>query len=132
MEKKDSLGLQFPNLPYYLDGTMKVTEPMPIMKYIAYKYGPELLGNSPAKIAQVEMVAGIITDLKGAITMPCYTTGDRITITINLLEKVKSLVTFLGNKQFLVGDDVTYIDFVFFELIDFMMFISQEQLFEKY
>ncbi len=48
LDKKDNLGLQFPNLPYYLDGTTKVTEAMPIMKYIAYKYGPELLGSSPA------------------------------------------------------------------------------------
>ena len=107
---------------------MKVTEAMPIMKYIAYKYGPELLGSTPAEIAQVEMVAGIIADLKGAITMPCYTTGDRVAITMNLLEKVKPLVAFLGEKQFLVGDNVTYIDFVFFELINFMTWISQEQL----
>ena len=77
---------------------MKVTEAMPIMKYIAYKYGPELLGATPAEIAQVEMVAGIISDLKGAITMPCYTTGDRVAITMNLLEKVKPLVVFLGDK----------------------------------
>ena len=124
LDKKDTLGLQFPNLPYYIDGTMKVTEAMPIMKYIAYKYGPELLGGSPAEIAKVEMVAGIVTDLKGAITMPCYTSGDRNAITMNLMEKVKPLVAFLGDKKFLVGDNVTYIDFVFFELIDFMTFIS--------
>ena len=78
------------------------------------------------------MAAGIITDLKGAITMPCYTTGDRATITMNLLEKVKPLVAFLADKQFLVGDNVTYIDFVFFELIDFMTFISQGQLFQQF
>ena len=50
------------------------------------------------------MVAGIITDLKGAITMPCYTSGDKVAITINLLEKVKPLVAFLGDKKFLIGD----------------------------
>ena len=132
LDKKDTLGLQFPNLPYYLDGNMKVTEAMPIMKYIAYKYDEKLLGHTPKQVAQVEMVAGIVTDLKGAITMPCYTTGDRATITMNLLEKVKPLVAFLADKSFLVGENVTYIDFVFFELIDFMTFISQGQLFQQF
>ena len=51
---------------------------------------------------------------------------------MNLIEKVKPLVSFLGDKSFLIGDNVTYIDFVFFELIDFMTFISQGQLFQKY
>ena len=118
------MGLQFPNLPYFIDGNMKVTEAMPIMKYICYKYGSELLGKTPALSAQVEMVAGQISDLKGAVTMPCYTTGDRSTISMTLLDKVKPLVAYLGDKQFLVGDDVTYVDFIFFELINFMSWIS--------
>ena len=64
--------------------------------------------------------------------MPCYTSGDRTAITANLLEKVKPLVRFLGSKKFLVGENVTYIDFIFFELCDFMNWISQGKLFEGY
>ena len=51
LDKKDTLGLSFPNLPYYLDGNMKVTEAMPIMKYIAYKYDKGLLGSTPKQVA---------------------------------------------------------------------------------
>ena len=64
--------------------------------------------------------------------MPCYTSGDRPTITANLLEKVKPIVAFLGDKSFLVGNDVTYVDFTFFELCDFMGFISEGQLFTNF
>ena len=63
--------------------------------------------------------------------MPCYTQGDRVNITMNLLEKVKPLVTFLGEKQYLCGDNVTYVDFVFFELCDFMEWISQGMLYQR-
>ena len=56
--------------------------------------------------------------------MPCYTSGDRTAITANILEKVKPLVHFLGSKKFLAGENVTYIDFIFFELCDFMNWIS--------
>ena len=48
---KETLGLQFPNLPYLLDGNMKLTETNAIMKYIANKFGPQLLGSDPTQIA---------------------------------------------------------------------------------
>ena len=89
---KDTLGLQFPNLPYFLDGELKLTETNAIMKYIAAKYGPDLLGKDAAQIAKVEMVSNVVGDLKGAVTMPCYTSGDRAAITANLMEKVKPIV----------------------------------------
>ena len=44
---KSTLGLPFPNLPYLIDGDLKLTETNAIMKYIASKYGPELLGTTP-------------------------------------------------------------------------------------
>ena len=131
LEKKDKLGLKFPNLPYFIDGEARLTETGAIMKFIANKYGPELLGTSPAQIGQVEMVAQVVSDLKGAVTMPCYTQGDRVAITMNLLEKVKPIVAYLGNKPFLCGDNVTYVDFIFFELCDFMDWISQGVLYER-
>ena len=78
------------------------------------------------------MVATAVFDLKNTTTMPCYTQGDRVGITMNLLEKVKPLVNFLADKKFLCGNNVTYVDFVFFELCDFMNWISQEMLYERF
>ena len=48
---KDTLNLQFPNLPYFIDGEMRLTETNAIMKYIAAKWDPELLGTDPIQIA---------------------------------------------------------------------------------
>uniref|UniRef100_A0A7S3MRH6 glutathione transferase n=1 Tax=Favella ehrenbergii TaxID=182087 RepID=A0A7S3MRH6_9SPIT len=131
LQTKDTLGLKFPNLPYLLDGSLKLTETNAIMKYIAHRYGPELLGGDAATIAKVEMVASVVGDLKGQVTMPCYTSGDRPAITANLLQKVKPIVNFLGEKKFLVGSDVTYVDFTLFEMCDLMNWISEGQLFEQ-
>ena len=52
-------------------------------------------------------------------------------VTMRLLEKVKPLVYFLAEKQFLCGDNVTYVDFVMFELCDFMQWLSQGMLYER-
>merc|ERR1711957_185448 len=47
LEKKFNLGLAFPNLPYLVDGDFSMTETLPIHKYIAEKWRPELLGENP-------------------------------------------------------------------------------------
>ena len=128
---KETLGLTFPNLPYFIDGDVRLTESSAIIKYICSKHGPSLLGRTPAEIAHVEMVAGVIGDLKGAVTMPCYTSGDRAAISALILEKIKPISAYLGNKTFLVGDSVTYVDFILFELCELMSFITEGQLFAQ-
>ena len=48
---KEKLGLDFPNLPYYIDGDFKLTESAAIIKYIAAKYDAKLLGRTTEEIA---------------------------------------------------------------------------------
>lgn len=43
---KESLGMDFPNLPYFIDGDFKLTETLAIHKYIAHKWAPALLGKT--------------------------------------------------------------------------------------
>ena len=47
---KNNLGLDFPNLPYFIDGDIKITESLAIHRYIANKYKSELNGSNPAEI----------------------------------------------------------------------------------
>ena len=46
LDQKGQLGLDFPNLPYFIDEEVKITEHMAIHQYIADKYMPELLGRT--------------------------------------------------------------------------------------
>lgn len=64
--------------------------------------------------------------------MPCYTQGDPVVITMNLLEKIKPLVVFLGSKKFICGNNVTYADFILFEMCDFMAWISKGMVYDKF
>ena len=74
---KPTLGLAFPNLPYLIDGDHSMTETMAIHKYLADKYKPELLGTTPQERGLVNMLAGVVSDLKNAVTGPCYGSGDK-------------------------------------------------------
>ena len=44
---KQSLGFDFPNLPYIIDGDFKLTESKAVSTYICDKWAPELLGTTP-------------------------------------------------------------------------------------
>lgn len=44
MKVKFEKGLDFPNLPYIIDGEFKLCESMAIYMYLAHKYSKSLLG----------------------------------------------------------------------------------------
>lgn len=64
-DAKDSLGLEFPNLPYFLDGDVRLTGHLAIFKYLVHRYdvGKALLGGSNEARGEVEMMAHILTEL---------------------------------------------------------------------
>ena len=63
-KKKFLLGLSFPNLPYLKDDGVCLTETLAIHYYLADKYTPELLGKDPHTRSKVQMLAGVVENLK--------------------------------------------------------------------
>ena len=56
LNEKENLGLDFPNLPYLIDEDYRMTESLAIMKYVAAKWKPELLGANPLQQGHTEML----------------------------------------------------------------------------
>ena len=56
---KHTVGLDFPNLPYLIDGDYNLTESHAIYRYICNKYRPDLLGKTPQDKGVVDMVMGV-------------------------------------------------------------------------
>ena len=63
LDVKFTLGLPFPNVPHFIDGDYKLTESKAIMKYIAKKHQPGLLGQSAEELGRIEMWAGVHTSV---------------------------------------------------------------------
>jgi len=55
---KNTLGLDFPSIPYLIDDNQntKLTDPYAIMIYVATAYAPELLGRTPEERGQIDMM----------------------------------------------------------------------------
>jgi len=54
---KPTLKMDFPNLPYLIDGDFHLSETAAIHKYIAHKWAPELLGKNSQEFATAEMMS---------------------------------------------------------------------------
>ena len=132
MDKKFTLGLPFPNLPYLIHGDFKLTETMAIHKYFAEMYDQALLGKNAVDKARVTMFAGVIGGLKMKVTMPCYVSGDKNEIIEAYKAGMPEILKNKGNHAFLVGDYPTYIDFYFYEMCQACDFAVDGQLFKDY
>lgn len=129
---KQTLGLEFPNLPYLLDGDTKITETKAIMKYIAKKYNPSLLGLSSAELGRIEMLAAHVDTLKGAATMPCYRTGDRNEIIETCRPQLKTLLDAKGTNKWIASNNLCWLDFYFAELLDLLNTVSEGVFFQEF
>ena len=85
---KYTVGFDFPNLPLFIEVDFKLSESTAIMRYIAGKYGPEEFSGKDAKEKSViDMMYGVINDIKSANSPHMYMTGYKNAI----IEKSKSM-----------------------------------------
>ena len=67
---KPNLGLDFPNLPYYLDGNIKLTNPLAIIRYLGRKHN--LYGNSMNESSIIDMLIDQASVMKQSLNGIAY------------------------------------------------------------
>ncbi|KAL6044714.1 Glutathione S-transferase Mu 3 [Balamuthia mandrillaris] len=117
---KHTLGLAFPNLPYLIDGEVKLTQSNAILRYIARKHN--LLGSNEEETCLVDMLLDEAMDFRNGLVRTVYNpdyenlwakyTKDVLPGRLAAFEK------FLGEKPFFIGDKITVVDFPLYELLD--------------
>lgn len=102
---KYNLGLDFPNLPYLIDGNVKLTESEAIMDYLIYKLNKtELLGKESDKFT-VSMLRHVFQDIGTRYYQFSQLTKEERPKFLNeqLLPKFNDLKKFVGSKEYLLG-----------------------------
>ena len=118
-DNKFSFGLDFPNLPYYIDGDVKLSQSNAILRYIARKH--DMLGKTDKEKAMVDMMAEETMDLRNAWIGLCYNPDFenlKEGYLNNLGPKMQQFSKFLASKPWFAGQSMTFVDFVMYELID--------------
>lgn len=123
-EDKYKLSLEFPNLPYYLDGDVRMTQSMAILRHLGRKHGLTAPSDQEKLKRRVDMVGMEARDIQRTIGELCYSPDYDDTMRREFLvknaRKMRQLEAFLtkGGGPFVLGDRVTYVDFLVYEVLD--------------
>lgn len=120
--EKFNLGFDFPNIPYYIDGDLKLTQFMVIMRYLAKKHGlyseteEENLRMETGEQMTVDTLWGLVTVWfnEEALKDPNKALAD------TLPSKLDQWSAFIGDRKFILGDRLTYVDFFLYSTLDYV------------
>lgn len=117
-KNKYNLGLDFPNIPYVFDGEVKITQSLAVLRYVGRKYG--LAPKSDPDQARADLAEQQIADWREQQSLFYSDDYEKLKDVYRdgLSDKVTALSKFLGDRDWLVGNSVTYVDFLAYEWLD--------------
>ncbi|XP_007427588.1 glutathione S-transferase Mu 1-like [Python bivittatus] len=116
---KEKLGLDFPNLPYLIDGERKITQSNAILRYIARKH--KMCGETEEEMNRLDMLESQFMDFRIGLGKLCYS-PDFEKLKPEYLEllpgKLKQYSQFLGDRKWFAGNKLSYVDFIAYDTLD--------------
>ncbi|XP_050047921.1 glutathione S-transferase Mu 2-like [Dermacentor andersoni] len=114
-----SLGLTFPNLPYYIDGDVRLTQTVAILRYLGKKHG--LDARTDKEAAELWLLEQQSNDLLWALVVTAMNpnaTEARKTHEQRLADALPRWQELLRKRRWALGDALTYVDFLLYEALD--------------
>ncbi|XP_045402694.1 glutathione S-transferase Mu 1-like [Lemur catta] len=119
LNEKFKLGLDFPNLPYLIDGAHKITQSNAILRYIARKHN--LCGETEEEKIRVDILENQAMDTRMQLARVCYNPDVeklKPKYLEDLPEVLKLYSQFLGTGPWFTGDKITFVDFLTYDVLD--------------
>lgn len=119
LSKKQSMPLDFPNLPYLFDGDVKISQSVTIMRYVGRKFG--LDGKTEQEKIRIDLIEQQLIDWRTQGGMTFYNPNFE-TLVVDykkgLPDKLTALAKFLGTNEYMSGGGLSYVDFLAYEWLD--------------
>ncbi|CAG2173095.1 unnamed protein product, partial [Oppiella nova] len=133
-KEKFTLGLDFPNVPYYIDANVKLTQSIAILRYLGRKHG--LVARDETGLVRQDLVEQQLFDyrtgfLQTVFNKEGFEENKKKFIAETLPQWLDQLSKFLGSDQWLTGKTLTYVDFLGYEVLDWFRLFSPETI-KKY
>ncbi|CAG2174865.1 unnamed protein product [Oppiella nova] len=133
-KEKFTLGLDFPNVPYYIDANVKLTQSIAILRYLGRKHG--LVARDETGLVRQDLVEQQLFDyrtgfLQTVFNKEGFEANKKKFIAETLPQWLDQLSKFLGSDQWLTGKTLTYVDFLGYEVLDWFRLFSPETI-KKY
>ncbi|XP_052587471.1 glutathione S-transferase Mu 7 [Peromyscus californicus insignis] len=119
LNEKFKLGLDFPNLPYLIDGSHMITQSNAILRYLARKHN--LCGETEEERIRVDILENQLMDNRMVLARLCYNT-DFEKLKPGYLEQLPEMMRlyseFLGKRPWFAGDKITFVDFIAYDVLE--------------
>ena len=125
---RSTLNMPFPNLPYLIDNSqsapIELTQSNTILRYLARRF--DLYGDSDLERSEIDLLQDEAYDFRNEIIKTAYTLGGEYNEVYDhfanntLPDYLHSFEQYLTNQKhqtFFVGDRLSLVDFVFYELL---------------
>jgi len=130
-KEKHTLGLDFPNLPYYIEGDIKITQHHAILRYLGRKFG--MTPKNEREYVRMDIAENQIQDFGWNFIMQLFHGSDVETIRQSLKDQnyidngLSLIEKFLGNEPWMAGQTMTHVDFKAYEFLDWFRLFDKEQ-----
>lgn len=118
LNDKFNLGLDFPNLPYYMEGDLKMTQTLAILRYLGHRH--QMDGKDENEKIRISLCEQQTVDMVLALARVAYDPNCeklKVDYLKNLPDTVKLLSKFLGDHPFVAGANISYVDFYLYEYL---------------
>lgn len=130
---KDKLEMPFANLPYVIHSDIRIAQSLACSRYICRTWNPDLLGKGPRDTALVDTLSQILHDhrvnVQGGIG---YRSPTKEPVILEGHRRLEEIAAHMEPKRYLAGDYVTYVDFILWENLAFLNWLSDGETFTKY
>jgi len=130
LSEKYKLGLPLPNLPYLIDGNLKITESNAILNYVGTK-NENLCGENPSERAVIEMILGHTYDFRSTLVRLAYDQKyeekKESWFNNTFAQFKKECEQLIGDKKWF-ADKLSVADFVLYELFDQVLLMNSKAL----
>lgn len=94
---------------------------------------PSLLGSSIEEKALLDMLAGELWEVMKSTTASCYTNQSREGIATQFLVKLEKTAEYIKKSgTYLLGDNLSFLDFYLYELLQLADFITDGHIYKEY
>ncbi|XP_037579759.1 glutathione S-transferase Mu 2-like [Dermacentor silvarum] len=124
---KYKLGLDFPNLPYLIDGEVRISQSFAIMRYLGRKHG--LMPKDEDTERRVDMIELKVMHLLRRVAVLCYdkyySEDKRHKFLVDEADTLRQLEAYMIKYgPFCAGISVTYVDFLLQEALEDVKFLG--------
>ncbi|KAI2804435.1 Glutathione S-transferase Mu 3 [Blomia tropicalis] len=117
LEEKSSMDISFPNLPYYIDNDIRLSQSDTILRFLAQKYN--LAGETELERLRIDIMDCQIKDYFRQFITIIQSSDDEIkTEYVQLLaDHLDTINRFMGVNPFVSGTNVSFVDFCLYEYL---------------